>query len=478
MTEGKTIRKIEAPIRSVPKKKSTPKKRRVCAYARVSTDRDEQFTSYEAQIDYYTKYINSRDDWQFVKVYTDEGISGTSTKGREGFNSMITDAFNGMFDLIITKSVSRFARNTVDSLTTIRQLKDNHVEVFFEKENIWTFDSKGELLITIMSSLAQEESRSISENTTWGLRKRMADGKVTIAFARFLGYDRGPHGELIVNPEEAKTVQRIYKDFLDGRTLKEIIAGLERDHHKTPTGLENWRKDQICRILRNEKYKGDALLQKTYTDSFLTKNKIKNDGHLPMYYVTGDHEAIIDPVMWDAAQVEYENRIITNENRLGTYYLSNRFRCGDCGYWYTARRVKIRRLQGGGHKYILFCQRIYPNKNLPVTDCKRIRFSEDEAVRILKKAINQYVGMKKKIIKIYINSDFNTSGASDEEILQIHHLQYYSKQCVDWLNSINSPPKEITDSLLDTILEEAVVHGRYNIDVRFKDGTVINVDEY
>ena len=166
-------------------------KRKVAGYARVSTDHEEQQTSYEAQVDYYTNYINGREDWELVSVYTDEGISGTSTAKREGFNKMVADALDGRIDLIITKSVSRFARNTVDSLTTIRKLKDHKVECYFEKENIWTFDSKGELLLTIMSSLAQEESRSISENVTWGQRKRFADGKVTVPFKRFLGYDRG-----------------------------------------------------------------------------------------------------------------------------------------------------------------------------------------------------------------------------------------------------------------------------------------------
>ena len=155
------------------------KKRRTAAYARVSTDSEEQLTSYSAQVDYYTNYIKSRDDWEFVSVYTDEGITGTNTKHREGFKRMVADALAGKIDLIVTKSVSRFARNTVDSLTTVRQLKEKGVEIYFEKENIWTLDSKGELLITIMSSLAQEESRSISENCTWGQRKRFADGKVT-----------------------------------------------------------------------------------------------------------------------------------------------------------------------------------------------------------------------------------------------------------------------------------------------------------
>lgn len=170
---------------------NSKKKRRVAGYARVSTDMEDQQTSYAAQCDYYTQYIQSRDDWEFAGLYSDEGITATNTLKRDGFNKMIEDALAGRIDLIITKSVSRFARNTVDSLSTIRKLKDNGCECYFEKENIWTFDSKGELLITIMSSLAQEESRSISENCTWGWRKRCADGKVTVPFGRFLGYDRG-----------------------------------------------------------------------------------------------------------------------------------------------------------------------------------------------------------------------------------------------------------------------------------------------
>ena len=188
----------------------SPRKRRVAAYARVSTDSEEQATSYEAQVDYYTKYIKSRNDWEFVRVYADEGITGTNTKDRVAFKEMVKDALDGKIDLIITKSVSRFARNTVDTLTTVRKLKEKHVEVWFEKENIQTLDSKGELLITIMSSLAQEESRSISENCTWGQRKRFSDGKVTVPFKRFLGYDRGEDGKLVLNPEEAKLIRLLY----------------------------------------------------------------------------------------------------------------------------------------------------------------------------------------------------------------------------------------------------------------------------
>ena len=205
------------------------KKRRTAAYARVSTDSEEQLTSYSAQVDYYTNYIKSRDDWEFVSVYTDEGITGTNTKHREGFKRMVADALAGKIDLIVTKSVSRFARNTVDSLTTVRQLKEKGVEIYFEKENIWTLDSKGELLITIMSSLAQEESRSISENCTWGQRKRFADGKVTVPFKRFLGYDRGPDGNLVLNKDEAVIIRRIYSMFLQGMTPHGIAARLTAD---------------------------------------------------------------------------------------------------------------------------------------------------------------------------------------------------------------------------------------------------------
>ena len=238
----------------------TAKKRRVAGYARVSTDSDEQFTSYEAQVDYYTKFIQSKPDWEFAKVYTDEGISATNTKRREGFKEMVADALAGKIDLIVTKSVSRFARNTVDSLVTIRKLKENGVECYFEKEGIYTFDGKGELLITIMSSLAQEESRSISENVTWGQRKRFSDGKVSMPYKRFLGYEKGEDGQPVVNEKEAAVVKLIYRLFLDGKTSSGICKYLENLNILSPGGSSKWSKTTVDSILTNEKYKGDALL--------------------------------------------------------------------------------------------------------------------------------------------------------------------------------------------------------------------------
>ena len=313
------------------------KKRRTAGYARVSTDKDDQFTSYEAQVDYYTNYIKSRDDWQFVQVYTDEGITGTSTKHREGFKQMVADALAGKIDLIVTKSVSRFARNTVDSLTTIRQLKDNGTEVYFEKENIWTFDSKGEVLLTIMSSLAQEESRSISENCTWGQRKRFADGKVTVPFKRFLGYDRGEDGNLVVNREQAKIVQRIYQMFLTGMTPFGIAQTLTEEGIQTPAGRDKWCQSTVKSILSNEKYKGDALLQKTFCEDFLTKKFKTNQGEVPQYYVENNHEAIIDPEIFEMVQREMARRTQGKNRHSGTHIFASKIKCGDCGGWYGSK---------------------------------------------------------------------------------------------------------------------------------------------
>lgn len=282
--------------------------RRAAAYVRVSTNHEEQLTSYAEQVGYYTNYIKERPDLEFAGVYTDEGISGTSTKHREGFKRMIADALVGKIDLIITKSVSRFARNTIDSLTTIRLLKEHNVECYFEKENIHTFDSRGELLLTIMAGIAQEESRSISQNCTWGQRKRFADGKVTVPFKRFLGYDRGEDGSLVVNEKEAAIVRKIYEMFLDGATTYAIAKTLTAEHIPTPGGKEVWSKNVVKSILTNEKYKGDALLQKVFTVDYLTKKKKKNEGEVTRYYVEGSHKAIIPPEIWERVQAEFERR--------------------------------------------------------------------------------------------------------------------------------------------------------------------------
>ena len=367
------------------------KKRKVAGYARVSTDHDDQFTSYEAQIDYYTNYIRNRPDWEFVSVYTDEGITGCNTKRREGFKAMIADALAGRIDLIVTKSVSRFARNTVDSLTTIRKLKEHGTEVYFEKENIWTFDGKGELLLTIMSSLAQEESRSISENCTWGQRKRFADGKVTIPFGRFLGYDRGSNGELIINEEQAKTVRKIYGYFLQGRSPYQIAKLLAEQEIPTPSGKGKWCGATVKSILTNEKYKGDALLQKSITVDFLTKKIKANEGEVPQYYVEGDHEAIIQPEIFDRVQLLMEARSGGRNRSSSVNLLSGKIKCGDCGSWYGS---KVWHSTDKYRKVIWQCNHKFDGEE----KCTTPHLDEETVKQLFIKALNILAGERDIII--------------------------------------------------------------------------------
>ena len=329
---AKNVTVIPATINIHTRKSTEARTRRLVAgYARVSTDNEEQLTSYEAQVDYYTQYIQANPEWDFVKVYTDEGISGTNMKKRDGFNEMIADALAGKISLIVTKSVSRFARNTVDSLTTIRTLKAHGVEVFFEKENIWTFDSKGELLLTIMSSLAQEESRSISENITWGKRKQFADGKVSLPYKQFLGYRKGANGLPEIVPEEAEIVRLIYRMFIDGKSPCYIAKHLTEKGIPTPGRKKVWQVSTVESILTNEKYKGDARLQKRFTTDYLTKTMKVNEGEVPQYYVENSHPAIIDPTEWEMVQGEFRRRKEANKRTSCQSPFSGKVICGDCG---------------------------------------------------------------------------------------------------------------------------------------------------
>ena len=313
--------------------------RKVAAYARVSTNTDEQYTSYEAQVNYYRKFIQERGDWEYTNVYADEGISGTNTKRRTEFNRMISDALEGKIDLIITKSISRFARNTLDTISFVRKLKDKGIEVYFEKENLWTLDPKSELILTIMASIAQEESRSISQNVTWGKRVSFQSGKVSFAYKSFLGYKK-ENDKLIIDEDEAVIVKMIYRMFLvEGKTASGIASHLTALHIKTPTGKSTkWTQNTIDSILRNEKYKGDALLQKKYTINYLNHTLVKNTGQIPQYYVENNHPAIIDQDMWEQVQIELARR-----NKMGAQYSStdifaSKLICEDCGGFYGKKK--------------------------------------------------------------------------------------------------------------------------------------------
>lgn len=452
----------------LPNSTSRLKKRRVAAYARVSTDHEEQLTSYEAQVDYYTNYINGRDDWEFVSVYADEGITGCNTKKRYGFNKMVQDALDGKIDLIITKSVSRFARNTVDSLTTIRSLKEHKVECYFEKENIWTFDGKGELLLTIMSSLAQEESRSISENCTWGQRKRFADGKFSVAFSNFLGYDRGEDGGLILNEEQAAIVRRIYGLFLQGRSPYGIAKILTSEKIPTPSGKEKWCGATVKSILQNEKYKGDALLQKCYTVDFLTKKKKINNGEIPKYYVEGSHDAIIAPDLFDMVQKQMALRHLGKNRHSCVSIFSSRIKCGDCGSWYGS---KVWHSNDKYRKVIWQCNHKFDGRE----KCSTPHLNEGEIKGLFLKAANILCTEKDEVIanfKAIKDTVFDTAVLENEKS-RLKMMEKYLEKLAKQEGVISEFDEELWYALVDYV----TVHGKEDVRFTFKDGTQIKIQQ-
>lgn len=388
--------------------------RKTAGYARVSTESDEQATSYEAQVDYYTKYIQNHDGWQFVGLYADDGISGTSLKNRDAFNQMVADALAGKIDLIVTKSVSRFSRNTVDVLNTVRLLKEKSVEVFFEKENLWTFDPKTELILTIMASLAQEESRNISENVTWGHRKRFADGKYSMPYKRFLGYEKGPDGKPQIVEAEAAIIRDIYRWFIEGKSKHWIAQRLMELGIRSPGGKEKWRPNTVESILSNEKYKGDALLQKTFTTDFLTKKVKANEGEVPQYYATDTHPAIISKPAFDLVQEEIRRRKEAGKQTCGTYPLSGRIYCGLCGTMYGSKNW---------HSDDQYRHRVWECNSHPrkAGGCKAKAIREETIERAFVVAINQLIDCRKEILGDYrkVIRTLTDTTAIDKEIASL-----------------------------------------------------------
>lgn len=380
------------PITQMPHNQVTVRK--VAAYARVSTNSDEQYTSYEAQVTYYKKFIEDRPDWAYTDVYADEGLSGTNTKRRAGFNKMIADALNGKINLIITKSISRFARNTLDTISYVRKLKENGIEVFFEKENLWTLDPKSELILTIMASIAQEESRSISQNVTWGKRVSFQAGKVSFAYNSFLGYKKEDE-KIVIDEEQASIVRLIYRMFLvEGKTCTGIASYLKSQHIKTPTGKStNWTKNTVNSILTNEKYKGDALLQKTFTDNYLDHTVVKNTGQIPQYYVENNHPAIIDKEMWELVQLELERR-----NQIGAKYssadiFSSKLICEDCQSFYGKKKWH------SNTKYSRFIHQCNRKFHKDKDKCQTPNLTEEDIKLKFIKACNIVMENKKSIIQ-------------------------------------------------------------------------------
>ncbi len=338
-------------------------KKRVCAYARVSTDSTDQLHSYNAQISEYTKRIKENKDWEFIGLYADEGLSGTSIKKRPQFLKMIEDAKAGKFDLILTKSLSRFARNTVDTLTTIRKLRDINVEVFFEKENIYSSDSKVDFMLTIFSSIAQEESRNISENIKWGFRKRFKEGIVHINTSRFLGYDKDEFGKIVINPKQAKIVTMIFNMYIAGSSLKEIADFLTDNQIPNGRGVVFWKPATVSSILTNEKYCGDAILQKRVTVDYLTHKSVKNVGQAPKYYIMNNHDPIIPRKKFEFVQELKKKR---SENHKYSKY-SNKYPLSGIVYCGVCKRVMNRvyyNYRKPSERIVLSCKNKYKDKHV------------------------------------------------------------------------------------------------------------------
>ena len=318
---------------------------RVAAYCRVSTEEEEQQSSYEAQCTYYTDKIMTNPEWTMAGIFADEGITGTSTKKRDDFNRMIRKCRQKKIDLILTKSISRFARNTLDSLKYIRALKELGIGIIFEKENINTLEMDTELIITFMSAFAQSESESISANVRWGKRQAMKEGKTSVNFRKLYGYYLDSEGNPRVDSDQAEVIRTIYNRYLQGASLRMIRQELEAEGIPNPAGREKWGIDQIRNILSNEKYCGDVLMQKTFIQDCISKKVVKNTGQLPMYLIQNNHPAIVSREVYQAVQAEKARRSATASPSTKTsstgrtcyaskFALSERLVCGECGTLY------------------------------------------------------------------------------------------------------------------------------------------------
>jgi DNA invertase Pin-like site-specific DNA recombinase len=438
----------------------------MAAYCRVSTAQEEQLSSYENQVKHYKKFIGESKVYEMAGIYADEGISATNTKKRDKFNQMIMDCRQGKIDMIITKSISRFARNTLDCLNYVRELRELGIGVIFEKENINTLDAKGEVLLTILSSLAQDESRSISENSTWGIRKRFEAGQHKMATKRFLGYDTDEKGKLIINPEQAKIVERIYEEYLNGKTVNHIKRDLEREKIKNWNGKAKWESSTIKSMLRNEKYKGDAILQKSYTVDFLTKKREKNNGQLRKYLIEDDHEAIIDPLIWEAVQLEYSRRKgYLREHKMHSYAhrpeknpFTGKVICGSCNKAYRRKGWKTNK----GYRKVWQCQGRYREKGVMV--CPNRHIDEETLEKALIISWNSLLDGKEEMLKKWeLKAEFGKPLD-----------QYRALQFSELIETEKKIKKISTDFILKT-LDNIRIYDSGRLIVKFMEGTEIEL---
>lgn len=410
---------------------------RVAAYCRVSTDDEEQLTSYEAQKNYYTDKIMTNKEWTMAGIFADEGITGTSARKRAEFLRMIRQCKQGKIDIVLTKSISRFARNTVDCLNYVRALKELGIAVIFEKENMNTLEIDSEILITMLGAFAQSESESISANVRWGKRQAMKEGKAIINYKHLYGYRKGADGRPEIIPEQAEIVRKIYDLFLSGTPIRGILEYLNANNIPNISGESQWAKNAVNSILTNEKYCGDVLLQKTYIDDCINKKVKKNTGQLPMYLVQNHHEGIISRETFDAAQAELSRRNAgrspskknapTGRSRYSSKYaLSDRLYCGECGTRYQRCTWRNR---DGSKRIVWRCvSRVdYGNKychDSPTLD-------EEPLHRAILAAINSAVKDRDNIV-------YNLKAAMEKELAPVAGQQLSLSEIDSQLEQLNA----------------------------------------
>ena len=425
----RTVTKIEAnPL--LTNKKNEYRKLNVAAYCRVSTDDEDQINSYNAQVTFYTEHICNNPKWSFAGIYADEGITGTLVSKRERFKDMIKDCEKGKIDLILTKSVSRFARNTVDSLNYVRKLKAMNIGVFFEEQNLNSLTADSEMFIGLYSVIAQSESENISANVRWGIQQRMKNGTYAFRY-NLLGYRKGDDGQPEIIPDEAEVIRKIFNMYLDGNSTNQIKEYLESNRILTKTGKSEWDKKIIRDILQNEKYAGDLLMQKTYRTDCISKKTKKNNGELPKYLVSNNHPAIIDRDTFKLVQLERSRRSSKRKNSdktvtelgkySGKYALSELLICGECGSVY---RRRISNCRGEKKVYWRCLNRIehgkqYCKKSVGIEECKL-----HEAIC---KALSEALPVRDEILSSIISTlDYAVTG--NEETLNVYNIELNIKQ--------------------------------------------------
>lgn len=530
----KTVSVIE-PKQSLLVDKAKYQQTRMAAYCRVSTDSAEQKTSYETQKQVYTDMIAKRKDWEMVGIYADEGISGTRADKRPEFNRMIKDCLSGKIDYIITKSVSRFARNTVECLEYVRMLKARNIGILFEEQNIDTLKCDSELYLVIYAGFAQSESESMSKNITWAFRKNFEEGKVVINYKRMIGYRKGEDGKPEIVPEEAEIVRNIFDWFLSGKTPREIVEMLLADGIQTKCGKIKWQVSSILRILKNEKFCGDAILQKTVTLDCISKTHKKNTGEAPMYYVHNNHDPIVSRETFNKAQEELLRRnalkpattsTVSAQGRYSRYALTEILHCDECGSRYkrctwTASGEKqivwrcINRLQHGKkycsksptvkegvlHSAIVRAINRFNQENettyrllmkATLSDALGIGGSNEE-MELLTRRIDTLNAKMMKLINDAVSEGRSIDDNEGEfkeisdEIAQLNSRVSAIKELIandesakDRLESINAKVEELKDGITeydDTIVRQMIecikVYGDKRIEVIFGGGTSI-----